>query len=474
MAIIDLLNFSGFLQTTTSSFLRRNDQLELAINVNGDNIGSVTKRLGYSLFQDYGSSVTGLWSYNDVSGGNRYLLAFDSGTLKYSTGGAPSSIVGGLTTTAKVEFTTFLDQAFVVGANSSNTYLTTATIDGVTYSTTNNVTNAPKAKYVEVFRDRVYLADVEVSGTRYPDRFYYSSTPDSAGTSITWTATDFERVYTNNGEPIMGIHTNKFLNELLIFKETSMHAWDTVRLRDIASIGTSAHRSIKTVNYTTFFFNRDGIYAYTGSVPQLVSRPIQKWIDGITQSALVDVFAMDDENKYYKLFVGSITVDGTTYSNCEIRYSLVDNSFTIYSYFDTFSIYASHIVSSVQRIYAGDTSGDVHTLAGKGDTVYSDDSNPIAAQFMTKAFDLGIPSEQKFTETVTLFSNKSQNLTFRYRVDGGDWSTHSAIDKKIDPRRINPAQGYLFQFHFSESSTVAPFEFQGLSFTPRLTTDRHG
>lgn len=478
---VDFLQFSGGLQTTTSTFLRRPDQLIRSVNVNGDTVGALTGRLGYTQFGDTHSAsqnVMGAASYNDVSGGTQYLFAIADGALKYQNGGTWTSIVSasGLLATAKAEFRVFLDQLFMVGANSTNTYLTSANIDGISYSTSTNLNNAPNARFIEIFRDRIYMADCVVATIRYPDRFYYSSLPNTAATTITWdtssTSTQFERVYTNNGEPIMGLHTNKTLNELLIFKQTSLHAWNTSSLRDVGNVGTTSHRSIKTINYVTFFFSEGGIYAYSGQEPQLISRGIQKWINGIDQTALGDVFAEVEDNKYYRLFVGSITVDGVTYTKCEIRYSVLDNTLTIYSYANTFKAYALHKVSGKIRIYGGASDGKIYQHGEKDDTIYDDAGTAIAAEFMFET-DLGLPSERKNIDKALIYSSRAQTLTGRIAVKNQDWSTHFSVDKDEQEVNLSPMDGRTLWWHFSASYSVQPFVFEGLTFVPRVTTQKY-
>jgi hypothetical protein len=474
MANIDLLYFSGGLQTTTSSFLRKDDQLELAVNVHFDNIGSVTKRLGYS---EINGSVTtstpvrNMFSYARQANGTQNLFAVDNGTLSYYDGTNKSSVTSGLTSTAIPEFRVFVDQLYMVGANSTNVYLTPANITATTYSTTTNLSGAPTgARFIETFQNKLYMADVTTGGTRYPSRWYRSSVPDASG-NITWTSTDFEEVYTDNGEPLKGMHTNKTLNQLLFFKENSLHAWDNFRLKDVAAVGTTAHRSIVTVNYTTFFWNEKGMFAYSGSEPTMISRPIQKWVDGI--SDYTTLFSAGFENRVVKTFVGDVTVDGVTYSNCEFVYSILDNSWTIYSYFDTFTCYATHKESGIVRVYGGTSDGEVHKFAARSDAVYSDDGNPIAAQFMTKAFDLSIPSEKKFVDRILIYTTRGQNLQGRMRVRGRDWSTYFPINESEESVSVNPEDGRFLQFHFSESSTNIPFILEGLSFSARQTTHNY-
>lgn len=464
----NFLHFSGMLQSTTSTFLRRADQLIFSMNVQGDNIGSLTKRLGYSEYgtSSNGQSTQGLYSYNDIGGATRYLYRGINGIIQQSTGGAFTNVITGLSTTVKMEFQTFIDLLFVVGGTGS-TYMSTQSIDASSDSGA-SISSAPNGKYVAVYKDRLYIANTD----GYPSRFYWSSLPNSAGTAITWTSTHFENIDQNNGEEIMGLHTNEVLNELLIFKRTSLHSYDTYRLRGAGTQGTSAHRSIQTINGITYFFNENGIWAYDGTIPRLISRPIQKYIDGIDQTALTDVFSISSDGKYYKLYVGTIAVDGTTYSNCEIRHSTVDNTFTIYSYDDTFTCYALHETSSVIRVHAGTDDGECMKLAEKDDAVYADDGTAISAEFMFET-DMGIPSERKSVDKAIIYAANPQMLKGRVRAKGKDWTSYFTVETDEWQPNISVQDGRILQWNFSESSSVNPFIFEGLTFSPHLQSKKY-
>lgn len=472
---IDKLSFHGLLQTTTSSFLKRPEQLDLAININGENLGSLTRRLGYAQVGSdvsTGNSILGLKTYPYQSGGTQYLFGYANGTIYDYNGTAWASVQAGLNATAKVDFKVFVDQLFVVGANSSNTYLTTANISGTTYSTVTNVSGAPKGRYIEQFKSKLYIADVEVGGVRYPSRFCNSSVP--SGGAITWTpTTDYEEVSTDDGESIMGLHTNNALNQLLIFKESSLHSWDIYRIRDLWNVGTTSGRSITTIDGVTYFFNKNGIYTYDGARAKRISRPIKKWTKGISSSYYDDVFSANQDDEYLRMFVGDVTVDGKTYSNCEFVYNVLDQTWTVYSYADAFSCYAIHKESGVTRIYGGTTDGKVMKLAQDSDEVYSDNETAIASEFMFTV-DLGLPSERKGVDRALIYTTKPQNLTGRIRVRGGDWGTNFAINKVEQPVNVNPRDGRFLQFHFSESSSQAPYQFEGLSFDAQQTTSNYG
>lgn len=461
------------LQTTTSSFLRKDDQLELAINVHGENIGALIGRLGYTKQGDTvtaSQGIRGLISYPDISGGTTRLFAGVNGDFKWYDGSSAwTTAVSYGVVDADVNAKVFLDKLFICGANATNDYITTTIIDGVTPLTGGDVTDAPSARYIEVFKDRLFLADIKISGTRYGSRFYESSPPDVDTLAITWPSTNWDEILANNGESIMGLHANRALNQLLLFKENSIHAYDLTTIRDVGAVGTSSHRSIQTINFITFWFKKgEGIYAYSGIQPQLISRGIEKWIRGIQGTCTP--FAAKEYERIYRLYVGDIVVDGATYTNCEIRYCVPDNTFTIYSWFDNITSFAPHTVAGVQRVYGGTSTGEVHEFAQGTDAVYTDNGEPIAGEFMTKAFDFGRPGTRHFIDKIMVYSSNAQNITGRVRAKGRDWSTFFALDQSEQLVNINPDEGRFHQFHFSWKGGNAPPKIEGFTTDPLETS----
>ena len=466
---INLLTFADGLQTTTNSFLRKDSQLELSINVHGDLIGSLTKRLGYTAIgTGSGSTGKGLHSYVRQADGTTKLFRASNGNLDYWNGASWINCTTYTPADATVYMKTYIDQMFVVGANAS-TLMSPINVTGTTASTSTNLTSAPKGKFVEVFNDQLYFGNVEVGGTKFPSRMYYCALPDSTTESIiTWPALNYESIYPHNGDVITGLHTNKYLNQLLIFKNNSIHAWDSYRIRDLGNVGTNSQKSVVTINYTTFYFSpRRGVYSYNGLTPTLVSRAVDKWIKGIQDPSVVCAAGEDD--RIYKLYVGTCVVDGVTYANCEIRYAVNDNAWWVYQYSNDFKCYADY-TNSITRVCAIDSAGAVFQLAQSGDSVYSDNGSDISAEFTTKALDLGAPTWQYTADKAMVFTTGTSNLSGRARFRNKDWSTKFTVSKPDEVVNINPGTGRFMQFNFSERSQNPPFQFDGLSFDPILSS----
>ena len=241
----------------------------------------------------------------------------DASELKYQNGVTWTLVTSGnvFPSEGRIEMRTFINHVFIVGATvaDSPTWATTASLAGTTYSTSTNVTDAPKARYIEVYKDLVYLANIQISSTNYPSRVFYSD--DVVSSAITWTSTNWFDINEDDGDKIMGLGLNS--DRLLIFKEWSLYRFDTNTVIKVSDVGTTTSRSIKNIDIYTFFFNRSGVYKYAGGRPIRISEPVQDLIDGMTSSPYDVVGSVDRE--HYRLFIGDTTdEDGETHTNLEL------------------------------------------------------------------------------------------------------------------------------------------------------------
>lgn len=136
--------------------------------------------------------ITGAGKLNKSTGLDR-LLAFTSDGDCYIYDASYSPVWRrqwlGLTASQKVETQAFLDMLFVVNgltdAPRSYSGLTTA-LDS--WSTTTNVTDMPKAKYIKALNGRLYLFNINIPvGGNFPSRSWFCDLPKND--AITW---DFE------------------------------------------------------------------------------------------------------------------------------------------------------------------------------------------------------------------------------------------------------------------------------------------
>lgn len=186
-------DFSGGIQNSTSRLLRKSNEVQLARNtVFGEYIGGVSRRNGYTQFGDTiqsGKDGLGAFVHRYSTGTRAYVGVNNSGdtdtSVRYYAGPGWTELFTTGTASTRLNAISFLDEAYVVGATPSGTFMTPRNIDSTPASSTSrNLYTAPKAKFVAEYQGALYFMNVEVSGTAYPDRVYRSSTAMGAITFI--------------------------------------------------------------------------------------------------------------------------------------------------------------------------------------------------------------------------------------------------------------------------------------------------
>lgn len=181
-------SFDRGMQRTTTKFLPEANDLFFGKNIDLQKVlGGITKALGYTqkgVDINSSANILGAGALNTSAGVNK-LLAF-SGTDAYVFDGSSAWAAQSRTFTASQSFEVenFLDMLFMVNG------LTDApqSYTGAAWSTTTNVTDMPKAKYIRETAGRLFLGNINVPiGGSFPSRVWYSNIP--VNNAITW---DFE------------------------------------------------------------------------------------------------------------------------------------------------------------------------------------------------------------------------------------------------------------------------------------------
>ncbi len=194
-------DLSGGLQTATSRLIAKPNELDDVRNALFSTfIGAVTRRAGYSSYRTVQTGKDGLGAFvHRYSTGTRlYAATNNSGdtatVLKYDAAGTMTDLgIAAIAANTRISSINFLDEAYVVG-NAGTTFMTPVNIDSTpAYSTTRNILNMPKAKWLAEFQGSLYAINVDVSGTQYPDRAYKSSPAQGV---VTFVKTDQSGVLT--------------------------------------------------------------------------------------------------------------------------------------------------------------------------------------------------------------------------------------------------------------------------------------
>ena len=386
-------NLSGGMNTRTSVFTVKPNELKLGRNVTLEQLGSIRKRSGYGggITIQANKEILGLYEFVITSTGAKYLLAISNNSgdtaavMKYSSDFLtftthPDSDLSALQENAKYEFANFIDLCFVAGYSADDsTFQQVFTISGILngdYDASSFVTGAPNAKYIIQSNDRIFLVNTSNSSNEY----FWSDLPaGSPGAwTLTWTSTNSNRVETNDGEELAGVGKN--FNRVLLFKNSSIHKWDADNeqlIRESGSIGSTSHRSIKNLGGSTVFYrNGFGFYEYAGQEPFLISRKIDDWIGAISNVADVASFT---DGTIYQASVGNITIDGRTYNNVAIEYNTVLESWVIKDNFGA-SVIATYGETDRKSFYMGSSSsGKVYEMFSHTTTSTSSTSSSTSS-----------------------------------------------------------------------------------------------
>jgi hypothetical protein len=426
MAFEHIIDNSGGMNYDPNDFIKLPNELKMLNGCNVDyKLGSIVKDLGYSQIGgtlQSSKSITGLYHVR-YTGSLHEMLATvnDSGDADMqmfsSTGGAWTEVADAETAwatyeDANVEMAVLDTRAYFVGYDATDdVWLPPRTKNAVGNSGfgTTNTTNMPNAKYIIRYRDRLYLVNCDISGTGYPFRAYYSSV--TTGDSISWTvATDFIDV--DYAEQLTGAGEN--WDRLMLFTEYSAYAYNQTSKKKVWDVGCTNHRTIKNYSALMIWANHDGIWASNSGTPINVSEKLKKFIKAATPA---NFFAevVDEE---YHLYIGTVTVDGITYTNTEIIWNIPHNTFRIRELADNLTIYARFNSSGVIKLWHGDTDGEVMERSKYSDAspVYGDDGSDIRSHFRTQRLHFGSPQDRKMFSKILAYTEQAQGLRLSARI----------------------------------------------------------
>ena len=437
-------------------------------------LGALYKDIGYSQVAgtlEASKSITGLYDFHQNPTTQKALATINDETdddtqLFYRTSGAWTEIGAAETAWANkaninVEMEGFIGYCFFVGHGATDGFLPVGSLTGTTFSTSTNVTDMPQAKFIKRYRDRLYIAHCYTGATLYEYRVYFSSVP-SAG-SISWTpASDFLDV--DYGEQIMGMGSN--WDRLVVFTEHRAWMYDQTIWKHVWDVGCSNHRTIHSQGPYMFWADYDGVWRSTGGQPENIAGPV---IDFIRNGNPRNFFAtiVDEE---YRLYVGTVTVDGVSYANCELTYNIPTSMWRWREFADNFTVYARYNDSGTMRQYMGADDGEVMNK-GKytdGTLVSSDDGSDIGSNFELAPIWLGSMNLKKGMRKLTAIADRAQGLSLQCRVIDRNLRTLTPynpigkLTKYVNDFDVNVDKGVMLQIAGSEYSTNPYWSLLGI------------
>lgn len=480
-------DFSGAVNQYVGSLLKADNELNALENGYLDTFGPVKKGKGYEQRgEDVNTGYTilgGVAAYKSDGSQKQIVIAdgpsnSDAYTFNVTNQQWTPHLLS-LTTGAKAQFENFLDGFFMVNFDDATRWNNLSS-----WSTTTNVTNAPKAKYIKLYLSRLYLGYVAYDGTTFPSRVVYSDLPAGPPYTLSWTnETNWFDVNPEDGDVIKGLAESA--NRLLVFKENALYRYDTNTLYKVPGCpGTVNNRTIQNLQGWTIYLHSSGIWAYDGSTSKLISRPIKDIIEGISTINYANATSWVVGDHYY-LFVGDVynSSAGLTIDKCLIDYDISKNAyswrkltksptiFMVYrddrsstTYNDASVTYNSAettyngLISSEPRTFFGATDGAVYSF-GVGNTY---DGSDIPFFMETKDYWLGDPSLFKLLQKLIVHCDGGRHVSIQYKIDDGDWKMLGRLNRSVTELDFpSGTRGRSVKFRVTESSHGDPFTFEG-------------
>jgi hypothetical protein len=404
-----------------------------------------------------GNSCQGLFQHLDSTAANHKLFAGFNGTIYDVVAG--SSSLEGLDSSADMNFATFMNTTLMLNGSQSRSY---TNADGwVSSGGVLDVAGVPAgAQFPQEFKDRVYAA--------VTDRLYYTNVP--TGGSVSWSASgsgSLQVEQEDGGGTIQAL--NKVPGYLLIYKQRSLKRWnfDSSFPEDLVNIGTQSHKSVvraRGKNY--FFYGPNGFYETSGNYPKLISRPIQRVVEGINSSFYANVNGWSDNDNIY-WSIGTVTMNfdrGFTesYNNVVVRYNIDSQQWAPLQYAHNFRALHQYISGDDTLIVGGDSDGQVLQL-NTGNTDYS--GNAIVYLLQSPEFDFKSREKRKtISEKIYVHSDLTSGTELQSRLDYGEWKSIGSLKDVVSEVQIQPLTARVFEFRVVESTIGEQVKLRGLDF----------
>lgn len=389
-------DFSGACQSHTTENLRGlNEVLQL---LNGDcdrKYGGIVGRKGSNVVSGASAiaayRITGLFVYKYLTT-KTYIAILDNGTnVKVYKSAADNfagtwSEVKSLTTGKEVFFENFIGKAIYF--NGQDTPQSTS--DFSSYST---VTNAPATgKFPFVLNQALHV--ITEGGI-----LYSSDVVDSTGLAFTTTIWTNRGINPNDGQKV--IYAIRHRGRGVILKEESIYRYDgTNEPEAIITVGTHSWRSvvIGADGNLCFHHPATGINEMVTGLPTVISRPVQKFLDGMS-SANYTLVASAKDTKCNYWWIGNVTITdplefdyGRTYTDVVLVWNVFLRRWTVYTGWNLRQGYFDDITS---KTYFGTASGKIAEMNVAYSDVDGAISTPINFEVVPHPDNYGFPEKYK-------------------------------------------------------------------------------
>lgn len=395
-------DFSGGNQSHTTKNLAGSNQLLHSLNADFDRkLGGAIGRKGSNVVSGGAIAayrILALFVYK-YSTTKKYLAVYDNTTNTIIALSDAANFAGtwatakSLGTGREVFFENFIGKVFYFTGQDTPQYS-----DDLDASPTwTNVTGAPTAgKFPFVLNQALHV--LTEAG------FLWSSdVVDSTGlafTSTTWTS---RGINPNDGQKCTGAIRHR--GRGVLFKEESIYRYDgTNEPEAVITVGTHSWRSIIIgADGNLGFHHRRAIYEMGAGMPSPISRPVQKFLDGMDSANWQYVAALTDEKcNYY--WIGNVTINdplefdnGRTYTDVVLVWNVFTRRWSVYT---GWNMRSAIFDETTGKSYFGTAAGKVTEINVAYKDVDGATENAIDFQVMPYPMDYGYPEKDKTAKLI--------------------------------------------------------------------------
>jgi len=405
------------------------NSVQLAINAHFDRIGSITTRKGVASLTSLSGSITSFGTLN-IQGGNKRLFAQVSKDISVWNGSTWTS-VDTATVTTKARFSQFLNRVWRINGNAGDKPKTS---NGGAFDTTDVPATFPAGDFIEAgYGGRVWIADSA------KDILYYTDIVQSVDgttyvTPLTFDITEnfITKFSPQDGESITGLF--RVPKALLLFKQNHIYrvySTSNVDPYPAYNVGTYSQESIVQGKDGVYFHHSSGFYKFTyDSQPTEISRRVIDFIKAIPRTSYTNIVGIYDGYDAIKWSIGPVTVEGVSYKNCQMRYSISTQVWTIYDFDSTaFTALIRYDDGTTIEQIAGTSTG----LVGKLDTGNTDFDNKIYFEIIDRWRSYAeMYSHSKKIDGISVLSENGGGSLIQYQAEKTEpnvWKTIGTLNE---------------------------------------------
>lgn len=210
------------------------------------------------------------------------------------------------------------------------------------------------------------------------------------------------------------------------------------------------------------FPTRDGVYAYSGGFPTIISNEVWDYIQNADQTNIQFAPGIAFKSKWYYA-IGTVTDQyGFTIKNCLLVYDYQLNIWDTYSFFDMPTCFGEFVDANGNlRLLFGDVIGNTFIF----EQGHGDNGNPMDVVLQTHFLTWGAPDKTKGIDSYLLSTNPGANFQFQFAKD---WSSvfqplTTTAGLGVSDRAPDSMQNWKSLAFRLVSNTLSPVLFYGVT-----------